>query len=174
MAFAFSALLYPHAHGPSLRSACPSRAGLRAYPVPLERHEWIRPCLSAGDLRVSVFRTASGISGHVPFGPGLTAASACLQLRRLSAIHLGWSYHPAWHLIRLAAGRIMRIPREMRIRHGGMVALSESLGTSPLPGTHRLLGYRRLNDGSPAGTETPPETILREAFASQVLFRSMP
>ncbi len=49
----------------------------------------------------------------------------------------------------------------------GLATLSESLGTSPLPGTHRLLGYRRLNDGSPAGTKSPPETIIRKAFASQ-------
>lgn len=100
----------------------PFRAGRRAYPVPLRRHEWVRPCLcTGGDTSAFPKRLMGEPATHL-------LVQAFKQLRpannygALSAIHMCWSYHPAWHLIRLAAGRISNVPRGIiQTQWGGYV-----------------------------------------------------
>ena len=109
---------------------------LRVYPVPLERHEWGRPCLSAGGLQVSVPRTASGTSGHAPFGSGLTAAWACQQLRRLRQFtFVGRTTQPCTSSALLLAESCGPLAGTAYASKG-MIALLESLGPSPVPGPH--------------------------------------
>ena len=77
-ALAFSAILYPASHRHSLRSAF--RTGRRRSGLPRSAFipEQVRLRLSAGGASSASGKIRAPEPGHLPFGPSVTASSACL------------------------------------------------------------------------------------------------
>jgi hypothetical protein len=99
--------LFPHS---STRTAMGSPYGspspkgtIRAYPVPLKQHEWVRPCLSAGGYHVRVTPVLQRVSQPHAFWPkpvstfGLSYMTTFISSSHTLVIPLNLAPHPHWY-----------------------------------------------------------------------------
>src|SRR5712692_4552328 len=67
---------------------------LRAYPVPPASLAGCDPASPPVARLSAAGRPGNPCPSHGPFGPSLSASLAWRQSRRVSAVHVRWSYHP--------------------------------------------------------------------------------
>src|SRR5262249_6273053 len=142
-------LPHPSSAAPSASFAVslPSRGGQRGYFVHLFDHSGVRSCLSAGGAPSAPGELVAPGPDHVPFGPSLTASWACLDLRPLSALHLGGPAPDGWPptAVMLAVTVSARASTADPLIE---VTLSPRLRTAPLPVRPAGVADRWRNIGS--------------------------